>query len=294
MGKKNKTIWLKKRRKARLSQYEVVKELVKYEPSINVELYDEIERGHREMPSGLVDIFNKITGKKEENKLETMIKERDLDLWFENNDVVAIMTDFGYTQKEVADKLGLSVTTVWSMVTGKRGTSREAKEKVYDFLHNSLNRKTDEEKSQKRHYKKRKTKEEKLEELQATFGTIDVSVNNNTGVSFTNEELDNAIKYTNQEQEKSFTQYIEEKVENKENEKEYNCGCSYDREDTTKETSCEMTTDDYNISKSLELVKKLEKVLEDNDKDLIIEKQKQEIEELKIKIARYEKIIDRL
>lgn len=277
MGKKNKTIWLKKRRKARLSQYDIVKELVKYEPSLSIELYNSIEKGEREMPSGLVDIFNKLTGRKEENKLENMVKERDLDLWFQENDVVALMTDFGYTQKELADKLGLSQTTIWSMTTGRRSTSREAKEKVYDFLHNSLNRKTDEEKSQKRHYKKRKTKEEKLEELQATFGTIDVSVNNNTGESFTNEELNNAINMTSEIQENKFESFIEQKDENKED----NC-------------SREMTNDEYNINKALELVEKLEKILEDNDKDLIIEKQKQEIEELKIKIARYEKIIDRL
>ena len=277
MGKKNKTIWLKKRRKARLSQYDIVKELVKYEPSLSIELYNSIEKGEREMPSGLVDIFNKLTGRKEENKLENMVKERDLDLWFQENDVVALMTDFGYTQKELADKLGLSQTTIWSMTTGRRSTSREAKEKVYDFLHNSLNRKTDEEKSQKRHYKKRKTKEEKLEELQATFGTIDVSVNNNTGESFTNEELNNAINMTSEIQENKFESFMEQKDENKED----NC-------------SCEMTNDEYNVNKALELVEKLEKILEDNDKDLIIEKQKQEIEELKIKIARYEKIIDRL
>lgn len=137
-----KSVWKKQRQNAQISVYKVFKELQKYEPTLTEQIYRDIENNKRDMPQNLIGPFSKYVNKKRDDyKLEKTFSKIEVEQWYKDTDLKELMKEYGYSQKELADKFGTVQSHMCNILNKKGAVSIELKEKLKDFLTNPLNKK---------------------------------------------------------------------------------------------------------------------------------------------------------
>lgn len=125
----------KRRIKAGINFYTMVKEL-----GIPEKKYKEVEEGKRNLEGNMLDKFMDIIRRKTEVNINTMIDIEKVNKWITSEDFKKDMKNYGYTQRTLAKELSLGQSTISHAVNGRKGVSDSLKLKLYDFLHNSLNK----------------------------------------------------------------------------------------------------------------------------------------------------------
>lgn len=143
-----------KRQKAQIKFYTMAKEL-----GIDEKTYKEIEDGKRNLEGNMLDKFMNILKRNKEINFNDAIKANKIDKMVEDKTLMQKITDLGYTQREVAKKIGTSQATISCMITKTRPVSDETKIKLYDFITNPLNKKLESDKMQKEAVKEEKPTE---------------------------------------------------------------------------------------------------------------------------------------
>jgi transcriptional regulator with XRE-family HTH domain len=143
-----------KRQKAQIKFYTMAKEL-----GIDEKTYKEIEDGKRNLEGNMLDKFMNILKRNKEINFNDAIKVNKINKMVEDKTLMKKITDLGYTQREVAKKIGTSQGTISCMITKTRPVSDETKIKLYDFITNPLNKKLESDKTQKEAVKEEKPNE---------------------------------------------------------------------------------------------------------------------------------------
>lgn len=162
-----------KRQKAQIKFYTMAKEL-----GIDEKTYKEIEDGKRNLEGNMLDKFMNILKRNKEINFNDAIKANKIDKMVEDKTLMQKITDLGYTQREVAKKIGTSQATISCMITKTRPVSDETKIKLYDFITNPLNKKLESDKTQKEAVKEEKptetinTKEKEEKPLDKAKNTV--------------------------------------------------------------------------------------------------------------------------
>lgn len=162
-----------RRKKAQIKFYTMAKEL-----GIDEKTYKEIEDGKRNLEGNMLDKFMNILKRNKEINFNDAIKANKIDKMVEDKTLMKKITDLGYTQREIAEKIGISQTTISCIITKIRPVSEEVKVKLYDFITNPLNKKLESDKTQKEASKEEKstesinTKEEKEKPLDKAKNTV--------------------------------------------------------------------------------------------------------------------------
>lgn len=143
-----------KRQKAQIKFYTMAKEL-----GIDEKTYKEIEDGKRNLEGNMLDKFMNILKRNKEINFNDAIKVNKINKMVEDKTLMKKITDLGYTQREVAKKIGTSQGTISCMITKTRPVSDETKIKLYDFITNPLNKKLESDKTQKEAVKEEKPTE---------------------------------------------------------------------------------------------------------------------------------------
>lgn len=162
-----------KRQKAQIKFYTMAKEL-----GIDEKTYKEIEDGKRNLEGNMLDKFMNILKRNKEINFNDAIKANKIDKMVEDKTLMQKITDLGYTQREVAKKIGTSQATISCMITKTRPVSDELKIKLYDFITNPLNKKLESDKIQKEAVKEEKptetinTKEKEEKPLDKAKNTV--------------------------------------------------------------------------------------------------------------------------
>lgn len=125
----------KRRIKAGINFYTMVKEL-----GIPEKKYKEVEEGKRNLEGNMLDKFMDIIRRKTEVNINTMIDIEKVNKWITSEDFKKDMKNYGYTQRTLAKELNLGQSTISHAVNGRKGVSDSFKLKLYDFLHNPLNK----------------------------------------------------------------------------------------------------------------------------------------------------------
>lgn len=162
-----------RRKKAQIKFYTMAKEL-----GIDEKTYKEIEDGKRNLEGNMLDKFMNILKRNKEINFNDAIKANKIDKMVEDKTLMKKITVLGYTQREIAEKIGISQTTISCIITKIRPVSEEVKVKLYDFITNPLNKKLESDKTQKEASKEEKstesinTKEEKEKPLDKAKNTV--------------------------------------------------------------------------------------------------------------------------
>lgn len=162
-----------KRQKAQIKFYTMAKEL-----GIDEKTYKEIEDGKRNLEGNMLDKFMNILKRNKEINFNDAIKANKIDKMVEDKTLMQKITELGYTQREVAKKIGTSQATISCMITKTRPVSDETKIKLYDFITNPLNKKLESDKTQKEAVKEEKptetinTKEKEEKPLDKAKNTV--------------------------------------------------------------------------------------------------------------------------
>lgn len=162
-----------KRQKAQIKFYTMAKEL-----GIDEKTYKEIEDGKRNLEGNMLDKFMNILKRNKEINFNDAIKVNKINKMIEDKTLMEKITDLGYTQREVAKKIGTSQATISCMITKTRPVSDETKIKLYDFITNPLNKKLESDKTQKEAVKEEKptetinTKEKEEKPLDKAKNTV--------------------------------------------------------------------------------------------------------------------------
>lgn len=130
----------KRRSDAGLSVYTVSKEL-----GISYEKYLEVDRGERDLEGELVDKFLNAIERAKEINFNRMQKMKDVNEWFVSGQARKDIENANYTQKTLADAIGVGINQGSLCLSlknngDKRSLSDDAKERVYDFLHDPINK----------------------------------------------------------------------------------------------------------------------------------------------------------
>ena len=140
-----------RRNKANIKFYTMAKEL-----GIDEKTYKEIEEGKRNLEGQMLDKFMNILKRNKEVNFNDAIKVNKINKMVEDKIIMKKITDLGYTQREIAKKIGISQGTVSCIITKTRPVSEEVKVKLYDFITNPLNKKLESDKLQKEAVKETK------------------------------------------------------------------------------------------------------------------------------------------
>lgn len=140
-----------RRNKANIKFYTMAKEL-----GIDEKTYKEIEDGKRNLEGQMLDKFMNILKRNKEINFNDAIKVNKIDKMVEDKTLMQKITDLGYTQREIAKKIGISQGTISCIITKTRPVSEEVKVKLYDFITNPLNKKLESDKPQKEAVKETK------------------------------------------------------------------------------------------------------------------------------------------
>lgn len=140
-----------RRNKANIKFYTMAKEL-----GIDEKTYKEIEEGKRNLEGQMLDKFMNILKRNKEVNFNDAIKVNKINKMVEDKTLMKKITDLGYTQREIAKKIGISQGTVSCIITKTRPVSEEVKVKLYDFITNPLNKKLESDKLQKEAVKETK------------------------------------------------------------------------------------------------------------------------------------------
>ena len=124
-----------KRYSAGLSVYTVAREL-----GISYEKYLEVDRGARDLEGEYVDKFCEVLDRAKEINFNRMQKLRDIEGWITSGQIKEDITKMGYTQSSLARKIGVKQATINQIVNKRGDYSDDMKERIYDFLHDSINK----------------------------------------------------------------------------------------------------------------------------------------------------------
>lgn len=124
-----------RRNHANLSIYTVAKEL-----GISYEKYMEVDRGERNLEGNMVNKFIDIIKRAKEIKFSRAIKMQEVDEYIASEQAKTDLKKMGYSQISLADELGLTQGAVCNAMKNRK-TSDDTKERIYDFLHEPLNKK---------------------------------------------------------------------------------------------------------------------------------------------------------
>lgn len=163
-----------RRNKANIKFYTMAKEL-----GIDEKTYKEIEDGKRNLEGQMLDKFMNILKRNKEVNFNDAIKVNKINKMVEDKTLMKKITDLGYTQREIAKKIGISQGTVSCIITKTRPVSEEVKIKLYDFITNPLNKKLESDKPQK----------EAVKEIKGTD-----NINNKETVKKPDNEAENTVK----------------------------------------------------------------------------------------------------
>ena len=137
-----------------LKAYTVAKEL-----GIDYNTYMEVERGNRALADEYLDKFMNVMANAKEIKLNRLEKIKKMNEEFDNGTMTELAKEMGYTHSELAEKLGLVQGTISNNLRNDpRYISEETRERIYDFLHNPINKKYKKEDLPKKEKKYRKCK----------------------------------------------------------------------------------------------------------------------------------------
>ena len=126
-----------KRRLKGLTAYTVAKEL-----GVDYNKYVEVEKGLRPLESQYVDKFQYILRNAGQLRLAHTQKIQKVKESIIGGSLRKQIKDWGYSHKELGEKLGLSQGAVSNVLTGNMGlTSEDTMERIYDFVHEPFNKK---------------------------------------------------------------------------------------------------------------------------------------------------------
>lgn len=115
---------------------------VAYELGIDYNKYMEIERGERQLGAEYLDKFMEILENAKEIKLNRMEKIKQMNEEFENGTMINLVKEMGYTHKSLGEELGMSQSSITNNLgNNARYITEETRERIYDFLHNPINKK---------------------------------------------------------------------------------------------------------------------------------------------------------
>lgn len=146
----------KKRKKAGINFTTMVQYL-----GIPEEKYREVEESKRGLEGEYLDKFLEIIKNGKEYKFNDMVKEQEVNQWIESKQIIKDMEEYGYNQKELAKANETAQSVISEMINGNKGVSMEKKFKIYNFLHDSLNKKLKEERATRKKGRKAGTKLDK-------------------------------------------------------------------------------------------------------------------------------------
>ncbi len=126
-----------KRNAKGLSAYTVSSRL-----GIDYNLYLEIEKRKRNLEGNRINKFQEILNNNVQIKLEYAQKMKVVEEWYESGQAKRALKDFGYTTSSLAKILKVSQPHISNTLNG-RGKGLDLKERIYDFLHDNLNKKID-------------------------------------------------------------------------------------------------------------------------------------------------------
>jgi len=126
----------RKRNKAGIDFTTMVKEL-----GIPEEKYKEVEDGKRRLEGKYLDKFMETIRKGKEIKVNNMSKINEIDKWLRDGSFTNNMLEYGYKrQGDLAKAVGISQSTISTMVNNTRPVSNALKLKLWDFLHDPINK----------------------------------------------------------------------------------------------------------------------------------------------------------
>lgn len=127
-----------KRINAKISVYTMAKEL-----GLNEKTYREVESGLRNLQKDKLNKFMEVIEHANDINFNRKQKMLYVDEWYKNGEWQEDMKAMGFNQKELAEKLGVSISTVSRFAKHELATD-DVKEKIYDFLKEPLNKKIEE------------------------------------------------------------------------------------------------------------------------------------------------------
>lgn len=130
----------KKRNKAGISFTTMVQYL-----GIPEKKYKEVEKGKRSLEGNYLDKFMEAINKGKELKMQETIKEVEIQEWIKSGQILKDMKDYGYSQGQLSKAIGIAQSTVNGIIHSNKNVSKDLKLKVYNFLHDTLNKKIVEE-----------------------------------------------------------------------------------------------------------------------------------------------------
>lgn len=124
-----------KRYKANLSVYTVAREL-----GISYEKYLEVDKGERDLAGKYVDKFCEVLDRAKEINFNRKQKLRNIEEWIASGQIKEDMAKMGYSQSSLAKAIGIKQPTISSIISTPSSASDDSKERIYDFLHDSINK----------------------------------------------------------------------------------------------------------------------------------------------------------
>lgn len=132
----------KKRKSVNISQYTMAKHL-----GIDKKTYADMENNNLELSGEYLDKFMDVINNAREINFNRDVKLVEIRNWVTSGQALKDMENYGYTQTELAKKLGVVHSYVNHLVRDKSDVSDDFREEVYDFLHNPFNKNVREEKA---------------------------------------------------------------------------------------------------------------------------------------------------
>ena len=128
----------KKRMKAGISFYTMSKEL-----GITEKELEEVENKKRRLEGNLINKFQEIIENAKQIKFDRKVRMMNINMWFKDGSGKKALSDYGYSQRELAEQIGTSQAIVSRALNGQSAGDDE-KEKIYDFLTNPIKKKISE------------------------------------------------------------------------------------------------------------------------------------------------------
>lgn len=128
-----------KRNNKRISFYTMCKYL-----GLDKKTYQEVESGKRNLEGNLVEKYQEVIDNAASINFERNIKIAKVNEWFRSGEGLAKLKEMGYTQAGLARALNTHPATICRVFKNDPHQTNDAKEEVYDFLNNNLNKNLEE------------------------------------------------------------------------------------------------------------------------------------------------------
>lgn len=128
-----------KRNRSKLSVYTVSSRL-----GIDYNVYLDIENGKKELEGARIDKFLEIINNAKTIKFQRAQKMIKVDEWFKSGEVKNAIKKWGYNQYTLSKKLKISQSYLCNVINNSKNDCQDIKERIYDFLTDTLNKNTEE------------------------------------------------------------------------------------------------------------------------------------------------------